>query len=34
MNVGPVELMILLVVPLAGIIAAVFLAISLQRRRR
>ena len=34
MNVSPVELMIVLIAPLAGIIAAVFLAISLARRRR
>jgi hypothetical protein len=34
MSVGPVELMIVLAVPLAGIVAAVFLAIALARRRR
>lgn len=34
MTIGPGELMLVAVLPLAGIVAAVFLAISLSRRRR
>jgi hypothetical protein len=34
MTIGPAELLLLAAIPVAGIAAAVFLVISLSRRRR